>query len=352
MKIEIITIHRLNNFGSAFQAMALYEYIRSMGYEVELLDYHPDYYKGKHIKNYIGRMLFFKDLRIREKKFDTFIERYTNLSEKRYKTLKEVEKDCPEADLYIAGGDQLWNYHHICGNDDVYKLVFFNGRKISYGTSMGGNRFTKKQLCDLKAKVKTFESISLREKSSIDLFGKMKLKATWVVDPVLLFPKEFYEKMAVVPKETKYVFIYLVSPSPELDKIVQYISEKLHLMVIVYAGFAPKCKCDEQKRDLGPEEVIGYIKNAEYVLSASFHATLFSIIFRKKFAVMLPDENTNERIYDLLNWTKLENKLVKTYEDFCRTYDEDISYEEQEKLIAKRVLESKEYLRKSIEGKI
>lgn len=351
MKIEIVTIHRLNNFGSAFQAMALYRYIKEMGYDVELLDYDPRYLKGVSIKNYIGRMLFFKDYLRRKNKFNSFIESKTKLSPKRYSTYDEVKNGYPKADLYIAGGDQLWNYHHACGTDDTYKLTFFEGNKISYGTSLGGNKFSESDWQDLVKKISEFRSISLRESLSVRQLKDFGIDATWVVDPVLLLPPNVYEEMLVPPKEaTEYIFVYLVSKSTLLSEIVEYISKKLNLKVVVYSGFKKKCQCDEQKRDLGPEEVIGYIKNAKMVLSSSFHATIFSIMFRKKFAVILPGESTNERIFDLLSWTNLNKAIARNMEDFKSVYECDTFYgQDIDQIIEQRIEDSKNYLKNAIE---
>lgn len=350
MKIEILTIHRLNNFGSAFQAMALFECIRDMGHDVELLDYHPSYYKGNKIRNHIGRIIFRKKMRKRELKFDRFIETNAKLSAIRFVSLKELQKQHPNVDLYIAGGDQLWNYNHICGNDDAYKLTFWNGRKMSYGTSLGGKEFDPIQIKDLKLKLKEFQSLSLREASSVSLLHDYGINATWVVDPVLLLPFRRYEELLIQPMEQeKYVFVYLVAPSKLLDYAVEYLSGTKGLKVIVYSGFGHKCKCDLQIRDLGPEEVLGYIRNAEFVLSSSFHATLFAIMFQKKFGVILPGEETNERIYDLLSWTNLTKGIIKKEKDIKELVDTTHFYiSELDGIMEERIRRSKEYLINSI----
>lgn len=225
MKIEILTIHRLNNFGSAFQAMALCEYLNNMGHNAEILDYHPDYYKGNKLKNKIGRILFRKMYLNRERKFSKFVRKYIPVSDKSFKTYEEVVKGHPNADVYVSGGDQLWNYYHICGNDDTYKLTFWNGRKISYGTSLGGKDFSEENLTDLCKKIKGFESLSVRESSSVELLKGRNISAEWVVDPVMLLPTKRYDEIMVIPKEDrKYAFVYLVSPSKLLDEAVDYLS--------------------------------------------------------------------------------------------------------------------------------
>ncbi len=352
MKVEIITIHRLNNFGSAFQAMALYQYIKEMGLDVEILDYHPSYYRGSTLRNYVGRLLYHRILKEREQKFDTFIETYTQLSSKRYTTITELRNSPPYADLYIAGGDQLWNFHHLCGNDDAYKLMFWQGNKISYGTSMGGKLFSDVQLHSLREKIYDFKYLSLRESHSVKQLRDLGLNAAWVVDPVMLLPAERYIRMMKLPAEKdRYVFVYLVAPSKLLDNAVAYFKNVCGYKVIVYSGLAHKCKCDTQKRALGPEEVIGYINNAEFILSSSFHATVFSIMFQKKFSVILPGEETNERIYDLLSWTNMQDTIIKTEKDIEKTlYKQQWYTAENEEVIRSRVDASKQYLDTAIRG--
>lgn len=349
MKIEILTIHRLNNFGSAFQAMALCEYLNSLGHDAEILDYHPDYYKGNKFKNIIGRILFRKMYLNRERKFAEFVKNYIPVSKQSFKTYDEVKKDHPTADVYVAGGDQLWNYYHICGNDDTYKLTFWNGRKISYGTSLGGRYFSQENVNDLCEKIKDFESLSVRESQSVILLNENNISAEWVVDPVMLLPVKRYEKMIVNPKEkVKYAFVYLVAASKLLDEAVEYLSKVCGLKIIVYAGLGHKCKCDSQKRELSPEEVIGYIHNAEIVLSSSFHATVFSLLFRKKFAVILPDEHTNERLFDLLNWTMLEKTIIKKSDDLKNIVNDREFYNEKTfEIIDKRISQSKNYIERA-----
>lgn len=346
MKIEILTIHRLNNFGSAFQAMALCEYLNNMGHDAEVLDYHPDYYKGNKLKNKIGRILFRRTYLNREHKFSEFVKKYIPVSMQNFKTYEEVKNDHPKADVYVSGGDQLWNYYHICGNDDTYKLTFWNGRKISYGTSLGGADFSKENLADLCGKIKDFEAVSVRESSSVDLLNTNNISAEWVVDPVMLLPTKRYEEIMIYPKEDrKYAFVYLVSPSKLLDEAVEYLSVVCGLKIIVYAGLGHKCKCDSQKRELSPEEVIGYIKNAEIVLSSSFHATVFSLLFKKKFAVILPDEHTNERLFDLLRWTMLEETILHDCKGLMNIMGDEKFYKKETfDIIDRRIVQSQKYI--------
>ena len=164
MKIRIITIHCIPNFGSVFQSYALCEYLKSQGYtDVEIIDYNPTYYKSKSLRAFAGKILNFGSYLRRTRKFREFIERNLPLSNDSFLTIEEMKKYDFSADVYIAGGDQLWNVYHKCGNDDAYKLTWVTGKKISYATSLGQTDFTVEQIKKLAEKISDFSAVSVRE---------------------------------------------------------------------------------------------------------------------------------------------------------------------------------------------
>ena len=128
MKCSIITIHHIHNFGSVFQAYALAHFLDINGYDTEIIDYRPGYYKlGRNkLKTAVGRALNYGSYSNRKQKFENFISKYETLSEKCFSSVAELEMYYKDRDnhIFIAGGDQLWNTYHPCGNDEAYKLVF------------------------------------------------------------------------------------------------------------------------------------------------------------------------------------------------------------------------------------
>lgn len=348
MNVYIITIHNIPNFGSVFQSYALCKYLNSIGIsDVKIIDYNPKYFKKYSLKTKLGRVINFVNLLKRDKKFKKFIEKNIPLTEQSYCTLKELKKSNLNGDIYIAGGDQLWNPYHKCGLDDAYKLVWTNGRKISYGTSMGKKDFSIEELKSLTDKIKDFQSISVRESSSVELLSNVGIKATHVVDPVFLLDRENYEKFLVPINQPKYLLVYLVTPSNLLDKCITYLKNAYDLKVILCSGFSKKCYCDEFLKDLGPDEILSYIKNASIILSSSFHATSFSLIFKKQFFCILPDEHTNERIVDLLTIRNLSDRIIFDGDDITKKLDSKINYNnlsDYDKFIKR----SKEYLMQEV----
>ncbi|MBE6537621.1 MAG: polysaccharide pyruvyl transferase family protein [Ruminococcaceae bacterium] len=348
MKTKIITIHGIPNFGSIFQSYALCEYLKAKGFgDVELIDYNPPYYNKKTLRSLAGKALNFRHYLKRKRKYRAFVERELPLTEKSYSSIAELNSAELPADLYLAGGDQLWNVYHNCGKDDAYKLTWAKGRKASYATSMGQTGFTKEQLSALGEKISDFEAVSVRESSSVDMLSSVGITAEHSVDPVYLLDPSHYERFVKPVNQPDYLLVYLVNPSKLLDDCIEFLSKKYGLKVILCSGFRRKCKCDEFLKDLGPDEMLSYIKGAKIVLSSSFHATSFSLIFKKQFFTILPDEHTNERIVDLLKIMKLESRIITEKSDLPAALSADIDYSGFSDY-AEHINESKAYLNRII----
>lgn len=344
MNIKIITIHNIPNFGSVFQAYALCQFLKDKGYgQVEVVDYNPSYFKPHSLRAIVAMLLNCGSYCTRKRKFASFIKQHIPTTIDSYKSLEELERAGIEADVFMAGGDQLWNIYHDCGQDDAYKLTFFQGKKISYGTSMGQETFPREALLELANKLKSFSAISVRETSSVGLLSSVGINARASVDPVYLLPAEHYEHLLPKIKDSHYLLVYLVTPSLLLEKVIKYLSERYGLQVILCSGFSKKCTCDRFLKDLGPDEILAYIKNADLVLSSSFHATSFSLIFEKQFFTILPDAHTNERIVDLLSVRGLSDRIITEDSDLSVELERTIDYSSVASY-SDRIEESKQYL--------
>lgn len=322
MKLRIITIHHIHNFGSVFQAYALQRFLNIHGYDVKIVDYRPAYYEAGRslLRSAAGRLLNVKPYLTRKKKFEGFIAKNLSLTEKTFKTISELQKhyerktDC----VLIAGGDQLWNSYHPCGNDDAYKLSFASHkRKMAYGTSLGRNNYTDEEWDRLAVQTADFHRIMIRENCTVrSLSNRTEVPVDHVIDPVGLIEKEEFLRIAVKPDINEpYAVMYLADSGALLDQAIDKLRELLGLKIVHICGFRKKCYCDYFEKDLGPEEVLGYILHADFVLSASFHATMFSVLFEKQFATLLPNVNTNVRIEDVLSFLGLQGRIIYENQD-------------------------------------
>lgn len=356
MKINLITLHSIHNFGSVFQAMALEKFLEDHDNQVTMVDYRPSYnLAGRNVlRTWIAKALNLGAYVSRKKKFDTFISEHMNLSP-RYKTHADLEKAFSAAEkdtVFLVGGDQLWNPYHYCGNDSAYRLSFApeHSRKLAFGTSMGKSNFSQSELEPLSQDLREFRAVGVREPSSVGILEGTGLQnVKHVCDPVLLLDRSYYESILQKPEiPEKYILVYLVDQSELLDDCLEYMSRKTGCKIVHVCGFRKKCRCDYMIKNEGPDQVLGLVRNAEYVVSASFHATLFSLLFHKNFITLLPNQNTNARITELLGYVGLSGQIVcdkGALEDAVR----EIDFRESEEKLSKLVDFSKSFLLSELE---
>lgn len=349
MKYSIITIHHISNFGSVLQGYALYSFLYKNGFNAEIIDYRPSYFNhGRNrFRSFIGKVLNFRSYCSRNRKFDRFVKTHDRLSSKKFKSFNALKKYYGSKDnFFISGGDQLWNNYHPCGNDLAYKLAFTSSnRKIAYGTSMGRDNFSNDELNVIACEISGFKKIMLREQTSVSLLKQyIKVPVYHVIDPVGLLDKDEFSNIAIMPDiREPYAVMYLADSCILLDKAVEILSKNLNLKIVHICGFKKKCYCDYFIKDAGPEEILGYILHANFVLSASFHATMFSLIFEKQFVTLLPGEHTNARITDLLNYVGLGNRVIHSEKDLNQL-ESKIDYSHTNQVIKSFAKESREAL--------
>lgn len=314
-RVGIITYHRHNNYGAVLQAYALQKKIESMGYYSEIIDY--QYKKNiwslkklrcKGIKLYIMGIIGPITRIPRYKKFSEF-RKMMKLSPKYKKNdLYKVNK---RYDICISGSDNIWNTD-INGFDKSYFLDFIkdNYKKRSYASSFGSDKIDSNLEEEYGELLKNYTILGVREESGAKLIKKISNKNAYVVaDPTFLISYEEWNKLLIEPNEKKhYMLAYQLVPSKYFVENVKRISKEEKLPVIYISfpmGGYVKSKC---KLWIGPREWLGYIKNADIIVTDSFHGMMFSIIFKKQFYVILTQLST--RIENILKKLKLKNRII------------------------------------------
>lgn len=315
MKICTITCHDVYNHGASLQAYALQTYLASLGHDVSIIDYKPDYLSGhfrldavgnpKYDKPFVRQMYLAAKLpgrlRVlpRKKAFDSFTEKYLHLT-KRYGSFEELKLDPPEADIYFAGSDQIWNPLFKNGRDPAFYLDFVRrGVRASYAASFAVDSFPPELADAARAYLNNFDYISVREKTGLDILKSLGIDFGCVVpDPVFLLSRD--EWSALVPQCDKAVEPYLLVYDFDRDPLVRSLARKiskergLRIFSVFDESYADKCfPC------AGPERFLELVRNASFVISNSFHATAFSMIFERDFAVTPRREKINTRMTDL-----------------------------------------------------
>lgn len=350
MKIGIITIHKSPNYGACLQSYALWKYIEQQGCECEIIDlcrpYQKEYVPSKkfHLmrqhNTFIDKCKYLvkKILHTKEKekylyfsapakrKFDDF-NSLMNYS-KKYLGIDSLYANPPLYDLYISGSDQLWNpTQPYCLEPYFLTFVPNNLKKISYATSIGITTLTKKEKQKFKKWLSSYDVISVREQQ-----GKLLLESfldnkdiQQVPDPTFLLDVEDWKKLAINPHEhRKYILLFTLQWAPLLVEYCKKLRDESNLELIVLTQIQPKDVSGEYIpiTDAGPKEFIGYIANAELVITDSFHCTVFSIITGVKnfYSYISPLNNRGSRITDLLDVFALNDHLLPT--DLSIDYDE------------------------------
>ena len=325
MNIGILTYHACYNYGACLQAYALQQTIKKKYAGCKIIDYqskklidinHPFCKVPKHpkelIKN-ITRLPYYSQLMKRQALFEDFINNTLDLSQ-RCSDDEDVRKECDKYDCVVCGSDQTWNLDpSIRYETPLYYLNFPKAqRRITYATSFGSwvNDFHTREN-EIMPWIKEFDSLSMREESGVELLCSKGLECEWVLDPTLLLQSEDYDKIARKRIITEpYVLLFSWNGAPEAVAITKTVAAKLGCKAyyIVPPPRAMFCGI-ERKLDVGPKEFLSLIKHADFVVTNSFHGTVFSTIYQKPFISAITDKPDARRA-SLMKQFGLEDHLM------------------------------------------
>lgn len=363
MRIKTITCHNVYNLGASLQAYALAAYLQGQGHEVQIIDYQPLYLRhyrlagvpnprydkpllreAYQIAKFPGR-LYGRLTSKRKKAFDRFTAKYLPLTPVTYPDAAALRAAPPEADLYIAGSDQIWNPLFPNGKDPTFFLDFVpsDKRRISYAASFAVEHLDKQDADRMKPWLERLDAVSVRESIGVSLLAEMGVKGIQVVDPVFLLTKDAWEKIAVLPSMQDYILVYDFDNSPTVKASAQAISNETGKKIV---SLFPTDWADVVWADAGPQEFLGAVQSAGIVLSNSFHATAFSLIFQKDFYVVNRTEDINARMKDLVGDLGLADRLINT----VPTEISSVDYANAEMLLEKKIAASKNYLAAQIQN--
>lgn len=330
MKVGVITFHNAMNYGATLQTYALQKALTKLGTEAAVINYHTEPIDVLYLParaDTLGKKLMFAfspDFRrkIREQKYKyqryhAFLNKYIKI-EGNYTQYSELEKTPPLYDAYITGSDQVWNVEHTGGFDGAYLLDFVKkGRRISYAASIGSDYIPFQYKSQFEKSLEKFDAISVREQEGVKAVSQVcSKKAEIVLDPTLLLQREDYNEILVEKKRPyKYILVYMMETNKSMISLVNSISSTMGLPIIQrrQVSFFNN-EADSFYTDT-PGEFIGEILNAEYVITNSFHGTVFSIMYEKPFISML-HSSTGSRVTDLLESLGLDEHIIRTASDF------------------------------------
>lgn len=319
MKIGTLTFHRAQNYGGVLQSYALVKFLQLRGFDVEIVDYRCPKIEAAYkicnsnsLKSFIKTFLSFKK-RVKAKyNFFCFRKNYLKISNENYYKPDDFHS---QYDVCIMGSDQVWTLRLVGGFNPVYYGDFSSSiRKIGYAVSVAEiNRFTKDERHEMAEHLKNFSHFSTREESFRDELMKLsEKKIETVIDPSLLLNKEEYNDIIEEPEEKDYVLYYQQEYNPETKHLVTDIAKQIGAkMIVVVTGKKEKYDFPYRYYDtsnLSVNKFLGMFKNAEAIVTSSFHGTAYSIVFRKDFYFV--DNNAPDRARNLLVKCGAEERLI------------------------------------------
>ncbi|MBG1269254.1 polysaccharide pyruvyl transferase family protein [Nostoc sp. WHI] len=365
MKIGILTFHHIDNYGATLQAYALWSFLNSQGYDVEIIDYRPFkiallYFKAllplKKVKFSINES---KKIRINEKSFINiskswkmrrFLLSHIKLSQRKIYDKKGLKYYHDKYDVIICGSDQIWCLDSFRGYNSSFFLDFVNNkttRKISYAASFGNTIKLgdfQKEICTL---INQFHTILVRDSNSLKIItNECNKEAIKVLDPTFLIK---YDALKSPPKiKDKYLLLYIQADlEPEEEEFIKLLAQDQNL-TIVSVGNANKL-AQINLETASPQEWIGLYSQASYIITNTYHGTVFSIIFQKLFSAFVPSDKSN-KVTDLLADLGLKNRIFsgKLKHQLLNEEIFKIDYESVSSTLELKILESKKYLVEAI----
>ena len=288
---------------------------------------------------------------IRSVKFKNFANQYVKISDKSY-TRENIASTNNKYDLFLVGSDQVWNMK-LTDGDYTYLLDFVedNEKKISYAASFGYKEIPEKYIEENKKLLNQFKVLNVREKQGKEILDVITEKESNItVDPTFLLTKEEWESLISDQGEKKkdYIFVYLPYYSKETFDFIRALAQKENCKIIYIHGSLRNEIGMKNLRTASPIDFLSLVKNAKYIVTGSFHAICFSLIFEKEFFYTVSTiKQFNSRLEDLISLVGLENRKVK--QGTMETYQK-IDYSKVFKKLQVEIDKSKKVLDKTIGG--
>ena len=323
IKIGIVTLYDANNMGAILQAFSLQETIKKLGHDVEFLRF-EDMGQINSEDNSKGFEKSKKALQISEEVYN---------------------KDNHSHDVIVVGSDEVWNFKNTTFNH-LEEFLGYNvnsTKVISYAPSSNGATHKEmRQLHGDNIDFSKFSHISVRDKGTQKLVKDISnIDAELVIDPTLLI-ESFEEYMDTsAPKIKDYIVLYGYEFSEEEILRIQDFARKNNKKV--YSLAFKFDWCDTLECDIF--EFLSYIKNADYLITNTFHGLMFSVILEKQFAIF---SNNSCKILDFIKRFGIADRDAINVNDLSEIFKNKIDYEKVNKIKLEEREKSLNYLRKAI----
>lgn len=330
-KIGLITLYR-DNFGSILQAYASYSYIKSLGFQCDIIQYkyksnfveklkkvpkilymsirYKQYFKDK----INAKKLYTKEMNLLSEGTRSLMDQFVNTTFSIHysESLEDINKNY---DLFVAGSDQIWNGY------DPFKYLTFADRnkRIALAPSFGTSSIKDYLKNDIKKALLGFDCISAREETGVRIVKELTGKdAIRLPDPTLILDKKAWKQFAIDGiKKSNYILIHFLNkPNQRAIKTINnYIQNNNVEAICICNKYEELSLIKNQKFiDINPKDYVSLINYADFVFTDSFHSTLFSLNLETQFLSFerqyLHGNPQSSRIIDLLKRVGMEDRYV------------------------------------------
>lgn len=325
MNCSIVTFHRAHNYGAVLQAYALQKTLVMCGHSVSFFDYQheeiekvyrffPKYGDEKFIiyaKRLVNTVLDFKRKQARYRAFNEFIYSNFNLSD---------SKKSQHFDVVVLGSDQIWNPEYTNGFVDTYFGCHSNLKTkkiISYAASLGQSHLGPNDLAEFSKKLLNIDVLGVREDSLKDIISTSLGRDVSInLDPTLLLSKADWDSISEKRVFNEpYILVYEVKYNNLTEKAIEYVEKLYGLKVVVLSARTNYKIPKEYITDASPLHFLSLFKYADFVITTSFHGTVFSVINNKPFITLAFGDYTDTRSKTLLSKLGLGCRIVETVND-------------------------------------
>ena len=365
-----------DNYGAVLQGFALQAYLKRLNYEPLTLSYRGlseqtrrkkanpmerfagIFLSGNSLSQSIGTIISKKGREVRKARFKKFVNKNIKLEDELV-NYEELLRRVPEFDAFICGSDQVWNPRvHGEKNDPGYFLQFAVGkaRTIAYAPSFGVSTLPQACTENLSEYVRNIDFVSVREDSGAKLLAEYAgIEAPVVVDPTLLFTAFDWDAIAMRPDwlPERYLAVYKFGERGEYDKLIKKTARKLGLEIVnIPAAVDPVFKT---RWDIGPSEFLAILRGAELVCTDSFHATVFSVTYRRPCIVFPRDapgsaESMNSRMEGLLHRLGIKVRYAAAPSEWDSALNASFDYDDVHRRLDDWRGSSKDFLDRALEG--
>lgn len=345
--VGIVTFHHVYNYGAFLQAWSLVQTLERMGCAVDVIDYQPlgldVKAKTRGIKALIPPLGLWR--------FRRFVKSNLPLTPT-FRTIEQIAKwvDTKRYDFLVCGSDQIWLKDDYVGFDRAYYLDFGDSsvtRRVAYGPSCAYMRDYGEHADEARRLLSRFHAVSARDENTLRLLTALGIaNVSHVVDPTFLADFDAFMK----PPGMKGNYLLVVG---RMDRsacdVIRGLGERLKTPVVALA----RCPvADVRKRFITPDEWVGYIAHARYVVTSLFHGTALAVKFRRPFISFGSGRSRRLKILDLLQRFDLQSRFLEPAQDSWGLLSEllDLDYTHADRLISEAVDSSLKYLRAALNG--